>query len=55
MRETVLWEIPAGVPIGFPLYRLMERDLRDASRTLSCHQDIAADGFFSVGMIAEFA
>lgn len=55
MRETVLWEIPAGVPIGFPLYRLMERDLRDASRTLSCHQDIAADGFFSLGMIAEFA
>ena len=31
------------------------REFRDASRTLSCHQDIAADGFFSLGMIAEFA
>jgi len=55
MRETFLWETPAGVPTGFPLYRLVEADLRDVSRTMSCHQDIAADGFFSLGMIAEFA
>ena len=55
MHETFLWETPAGVPIGFPLYRLVEADARDASRTLSCDQDIAADGFFSLGMIAEFA
>ncbi|MCH8830550.1 MAG: nitroreductase family protein [Planctomycetes bacterium] len=55
MRETFLWQTPAEVPAGFPLYRLVEADLRDDSRTLSCHQDIAADGFFSLGMIAEFA
>ncbi len=55
MRETFLWETPAGVPIGFPLYRLIQGDFRDTSRALSCHQDIAADGFFSLGMIAEFA
>ncbi len=55
MRETFLWETPAGVPIRFPLYRLVEADLRDVSRTMSCHQDIAADGFFSLGMIAEFS
>jgi SagB-type dehydrogenase family enzyme len=55
MRETFLWETPSGVPTGFPLYRLVDADLRDNSKTLSCHQDIAADGFFSLGMIAEFA
>ena len=55
MRETFLWETPAGVPIGFPLYRLVEADLRDFSRTLTCQQDSAADGFFRLGMISEFA
>jgi len=29
-------------------------DLRDFARTLSCHQDIAADGAFSLGMLARF-
>jgi hypothetical protein len=26
----------------------------NAARTLSCHQDIAADGMFSLGMLAEY-
>ncbi len=54
MRETFVWQTPPGVPTGFPLYLLIEGDCRDAARSLSCHQDIAADGFFSIGMIAEF-
>ena len=54
MREEFVWQTPPGVPSGFPLYLLAEEDCRPAARTLSCHQDIAADGFFSVGMIAEF-
>ena len=29
-------------------------DLRETARTVSCHQEIAADGVFSLGMIAEF-
>ena len=37
-----------------PLYRLARGDLRDFARTLSCHQDIAADGAFSLGMLARF-
>jgi SagB-type dehydrogenase family enzyme len=37
-----------------PLYRLRQGDLRDFARTLSCHQDIAADGAFSLGMLARF-
>jgi SagB-type dehydrogenase family enzyme len=54
MRETFAWQTPPGVPTGFPLYLLIEADCRDAARALSCHQEIAADGFFSLGMIAEF-
>jgi SagB-type dehydrogenase family enzyme len=37
-----------------PLWRLGRGDLRDFARTLSCHQDIAADGAFSLGMLARF-
>jgi SagB-type dehydrogenase family enzyme len=40
--------------INAPLYRLEQGDLRDFARTLSCHQDIAADGAFSLGMLARF-
>ncbi len=55
MRDTFVWETPPGVPKDFPLYLLTNADCRDTARTVSCHQDIAADGFFSLGMIAEFA
>ena len=48
-----LWE-PAGDPPSLPLYRLARGDARAMARRLSCDQDIAADGFFSLGMIAEF-
>jgi hypothetical protein len=37
-----------------PLYRLVAGDARQAAKILSCHQDIAADGAFSLGMLAEF-
>ena len=40
-------------PEHLPLYCLIEV-IRDA-RTVSCHQDIASDGAFSLGMIADFA
>ena len=30
------------------------RDLRDVGRVVSCHQEIAADGAFSLGMLADF-
>ncbi|MEQ1868618.1 MAG: SagB/ThcOx family dehydrogenase [Vicinamibacterales bacterium] len=38
-----------------PLTRLAVGDCRGLARRLSCDQNIAADGFFSLGMIAEFA
>ena len=37
-----------------PLYLLARGDCRALARRLSCDQDIAADGFFSLGMIADF-
>ena len=46
-----LWE-HAGGPR--PLYLLARGDCRALARRLSCDQDIAADGFFSVAMIADF-
>ena len=55
MRSSFLWQTPPGVPGELPLYLLAPSDCRDAARQLSCHQGIAADGFFSLGMLAEFA
>jgi len=52
---ALIWQAPPEVPTELPLYMLRAADCRDTARTLSCHQDIAADGFFSLGMIAEFA
>ena len=48
------WEAVTNTAITAPLYRLGRGDLRDFARTLSCHQDIAADGAFSLGMLARF-
>jgi len=50
-HEKFTWETVAD---SAPLYRLAGGDLRDFARTLSCHQDIAADGAFSLGMLARF-
>ncbi len=52
LSRDFLWERVAGAPRA--LLRLARGDLRDAARSLSCHQDIAADGAFAVAMLAEF-
>ncbi len=46
-----LWQ-PASDTL--PLYLLARGDARAVARRLSCDQDIAADGFFSLGMLADF-
>jgi SagB-type dehydrogenase family enzyme len=50
-RPDFLWE---AVDDGLPLWCLVGRDERVLAARLSCDQDIAADGFFSLGMIADF-
>ncbi len=53
-RVNLYWEAVTDSAIAAPLYRLGRGDLGDFARTLSCHQDIAADGAFSLGMLARF-
>jgi nitroreductase len=38
-----------------PFYQLYLGDCRQIAKTLSCHQPIASDSAFSLGMVAEFA
>ncbi|MBL6986864.1 MAG: SagB/ThcOx family dehydrogenase [Methylobacter sp.] len=39
---------------ALPLYHLYSGDCRQFAKTLSCHQPIASDSAFSLGMVAEF-
>jgi hypothetical protein len=48
------WAGPSGCPAELPLYRLAEGDAKRVAAQVSCHQEIAGDGAFSLGMIAEF-
>lgn len=53
-RPGCLWE-PVEADAGrHPLFRLGPGDVREFSKTVSCHQDIAADSAFSLGMLARF-
>ena len=49
------WYKPPGCPETLPLYCLIERDTRAAAREISCQQDIASDGCFSLAMLAGFS
>ena len=48
------WRRPLGCPDELELYRLIETDARQTARQVSCFQEIASDGCFSLGMIAEY-
>jgi SagB-type dehydrogenase family enzyme len=50
-RPDFLWE---AADEQLPLWRLANGDTRSLAARLSCDQDIAADGFFSLGMLADF-
>ncbi|EFJ09853.1 hypothetical protein SELMODRAFT_129197 [Selaginella moellendorffii] len=54
LRQDFVWEKPAGCPSELPLYLLARGDCRSIAERLSCHQDIAGDGCFSLGMVARF-
>ena len=54
LGRDFVWRCPAGCPKNVPLYQLAAGDARRAAATLSCHQSIAADGCFSLGMITRF-
>ncbi|MEJ2621881.1 MAG: SagB/ThcOx family dehydrogenase [Candidatus Thiodiazotropha sp.] len=48
------WQATADQPTHIPLYQLLSTEVKKVARALSCHQDIAASSFFSLGMLAEF-
>jgi SagB-type dehydrogenase family enzyme len=48
------WTKPLGCPESLPLFMLAAGDTRSVATTMSCHQDLAGNGAFSLGMIAEF-
>jgi SagB-type dehydrogenase family enzyme len=54
MRHEFSWRRPPSCPPALPLYLLEEGDCRALSASVSCGQDIAADGAFSLGMIADY-
>ncbi len=50
-RSEFAWQ-PVGTAL--PLYLLQAGDYRSEAARMSCHQEIAGDSTFSLGMIAEF-
>jgi SagB-type dehydrogenase family enzyme len=54
MKPELIWTLAPGCPDDLPLYWLLEGDARRAAVQVSCHQDIAGDSAFSLGMLAEF-
>ena len=54
IRSDFLWDKPQGSPEELRLYFLAPQDVKQVAKVISCHQDIAADGAFSLGMLAKF-
>ncbi|QJD29185.1 SagB/ThcOx family dehydrogenase [Methylococcus geothermalis] len=54
LRQDFAWSRPEGCPEHLPLFQLAEGGCGPAARTIACHQAIAADSAFALGMLAEF-
>jgi len=54
MHAHFAWEAPPGCPEDLPLFVLEHGDARELATQVSCRQQIAGDGAFSLGMIAEY-
>jgi SagB-type dehydrogenase family enzyme len=48
------WQTVTHAPAHLPLFQLLAADAREVAKLVSCHQEIAADGAFSLGMLAEY-
>ena len=55
MHPDFRWQRPPSCARALPLYLLEEADCRTLAARVSCHQNIAGDGVFSLAMIADFA
>ncbi|MEK7797265.1 MAG: SagB/ThcOx family dehydrogenase [Nitrospirota bacterium] len=54
MHEQFTWTAPPDCPAGLPLYLLEEGNAQRLATQVSCFQEIAGDGAFSLGMIADY-
>jgi hypothetical protein len=54
MRPEFLWLRPPSCQLGLPLDLLKEEDCRSLAASVSCGQDIAGDGAFSLAMLADY-
>ena len=54
MRRGFRWQRLLSCPPRLPLYLLQEGDCRALAAAVSCGQNIAGDGAFSLGMIADY-
>jgi hypothetical protein len=52
--QTMEWLRIGEAPAQLNLYRLVKANSQKAAAALSCHQRIAADSAFSLGMLSEF-
>jgi len=54
MHAHFAWQAPPGCPADLPLYLLERGDARVLATQVSCRQEIAGEGAFSLGMLAEY-
>lgn len=54
LRNEFLWHRAEHCPDHIPLFQLLAGDFSKIAKTLNCHQAIASNGCFSIGMLAEF-
>jgi hypothetical protein len=54
MHAHFAWEAPPRCPEDLPLYLLERGDARELATQVSCRQEIAGEGAFSLGMLAEY-
>jgi hypothetical protein len=54
MHPHFSWQQPPGCPQPLPLFLLERGDARALATQVSCRQDIAGDGAFALGMLAEY-
>jgi SagB-type dehydrogenase family enzyme len=53
-HQHYAWTAPPGCPADLPLFLLQQGNAQQLAGQVSCHQAIAGDSAFSLGMIAEF-
>ena len=54
MHAHFAWQAPPGCAEDLPLYLLERGDARVLATQVSCRQEIAGEGAFSLGMLAEY-